>query len=1096
MPARIVPMIADTIDTAWMHEAVAAADELLASSLAAGRRLARQREQRLRRILTSEAGTRLVFGIADRALRPVDPGVGVAQLAALTASLPRGGGSPVSTADRVLLEAAGTAGRRAPGPVMAAVGARLRYETNDLIWPLSDRQLRLRLARLRAQGRRPNLNLLGEAILGQEEADRRVAAVERLLRRPDVDAVSVKISSVAPSLSLLDEQGTLDRIAGPLRRLYRVAQRSPRRPLVNLDMEEHRDLDLTVAVFRRLLDEPEFAGLEAGLALQAYLPDTHGALAELLEWSQRRFSRHGSRIRVRLVKGANLAMERVDAELHGWPAAPYATKEETDASYLRLLDELLRPDRTEHVSVGVASHNLFDVAAAITLAAERGVSGRVEVEMLAGMAERQAAAVSARTGAMLLYVPVTSRRDFRSAMAYLARRLDENTTPEGFLRHALEMRPGSPAWMEQKRRFERSVADRHGVSTTRRQGQDRTDDPVPPSPEAPFSNEPDTDLSVPANRQWARTAVTGKPPVAPPAAATVADVDEAVERAVRAAARWADTSPAERRRALQTVAQEMRARRADALGAMAHEAGKTFAEGDPEVSEGIDYASWYAHQTAVFDEVAGQAVPLPLGVVAVTPPWNFPYAIPAGGVLATVAAGGAAILKPSPEAPATAASLMAAIDRAGLPDGLVQLVAAPDDDAGRRLVQHPDVGTVILTGAWETARRFQSWRPRLRLLAETSGKNAMVITATADIDQAVADLVRSAFGHAGQKCSAASLAIVDESVHDRSSFLRQLADAVRSLRVGPATDPATEVGPVVGPMTPALERALTRLDDGESWLVAPRLVDAGARLWSPGVRLGVVPGSWAHRTEWFGPVLGVMRAPSLDDAIAWQNAVDYGLTAGLASTDPAEHARWAAAVDAGNLYINRTTTGAIVGRQAFGGWKRSAWGPTAKAGGPNYLTALSRWRDARPASRVEVEDSYRRWWRRCGGVTTDMAGLTSESNQLTYHPLPGVVLRMGPGAGDEQLGRAQLAAGITGTPLRVSSPRDEPADVAVTEAAAGGWRIRVVGDPEPALLAAAAEAGVAVLQAPLLACGRVELPRWLREKITTRSRHRYGNVVY
>jgi RHH-type proline utilization regulon transcriptional repressor/proline dehydrogenase/delta 1-pyrroline-5-carboxylate dehydrogenase len=424
-------------------------------------------------------------------------------------------------------------------------------------------------------------------------------------------------------------------------------------------------------------------------------------------------------------------------------------------------------------------------------------------------------------------------------------------------------------------------------------------------------------------------------------------------------------------------------------------------------------------------------------------------------------------------------------------------VAAPDDDAGRRLVEHPLVGTVILTGAWETARRFQRWRPSLRLLAETSGKNAMVVSATADIDQAVADLVRSAFGHAGQKCSAASLAIVEASVHDHSPFLRQLADAVRSLRVGPATDPATEVGPIVGPLTPALEHALTRLDDGESWLVEPRLWDSGRRLWAPGVRLGVAPGSWAHRTEWFGPVLGVMRAPSLETAIEWQNAVDYGLTAGLASTDPTEHDRWAGAVDAGNLYINRTTTGAIVGRQAFGGWKRSAWGPTAKAGGPNSLAALSRWHDVAPAAPVDaVAASYRRWWHDAGAVATEMAGLASESNQLTYQPLPGVLLRLGGGADHDQRRRARLAAELTSTPLRESDPsRQEPAG-AVAEAAAAGWRIRVIGEPEPELLAAAGDAGVAVLTAPIVASGRVELPRWLREKITTRSRHRYGNIVY
>ncbi len=1132
------PAVMDDADL--IAQASALADQLLAASDAVGSARERRREGRLRRILTSDAGTRLVFALADRALRPVDPVAGVGQLTAIArnqlaatdAALGPADRAalPLGPADRGMLALAAVAGRVAPAPVMAAVAARLRLETRELIWPVDDRRLTRRLTRLRRAGRRANLNLLGEAILGDDEAERRVAAVEALVGRPDVDCMSVKISSVASSLSLLDERGSEGRIAEPLRQIYRAAQRSPTRPMVNLDMEEHRDLDLTVAVFRQLLDEPEFALMEGGIAVQAYLPDTHAAVAELLEWSAGRAARTGAGIRVRLVKGANLAMERVDAELHGWPQAPYPTKADTDASYLRLLDELIRPEHPQ-VRVGVASHNLFDIAAALTLGRRRGVSERVEVEMLAGMAERQAVATAALTGGILVYVPVSTRRDFRSAMAYLARRLDENSTPEGFLRHALDLRPGSRAWAEQRTRFEDSVRSRHAVAVTPAQTQDRTvslaatqgvavpTDSVPADLDrsAPsrrgrssgFTNAADTDLSVAANRAWARTAVTGGSAVAAPPAATVADVTAAINRATGAAGRWARSTTSQRRSLLVAAVAALRARRTDAVAVMADEAGKTFAEGDPEVSEAIDYASWYAAETALFDEVATEAVATPLGVVVVAPPWNFPYAIPAGGVLATLAAGGAAILKPSPRSPRTAAVLVEALWAAGVPDDLVQLVAAPDDAAGRRLIEDPAVGTVVLTGAWETARTFQRWRPDLRLLAETSGKNSMVVSATADVDQAVADLVRSAFGHAGQKCSATSLAIVDASVHDRSPFLRQLADAVRSLRVGPATDPATEIGPIVGPTTESLERALTELDPGESWLVAPRRVDAGARLWSPGVRTGVRPGSWAHRTEWFGPVLAVMRADTFDQAVEAQNAVAYGLTAGLQSTDPAEQARWAAVVEAGNLYVNRTTTGAIVGRQPFGGWKRSAWGPTAKAGGPGYLAALSRWRDpgdAVPLDRVEA--SYRSWWARHGSTTTEMAGLAGEANELSYHPLPGVVLRAGGGAPDAQLIWAALAARVTGTPLEISvAPERRPVRVTgipvrvETAAELGnrlggdGRRLRLVGDTEPEVLVAAAEAGVSVLAAPVLANGRVELGRWLREKVVSRSRHRYGNIV-
>ena len=362
----------------------------------------------------------------------------------------------------------------------------------------------------------------------------------------------------------------------------------------------------------------------------------------------------------------------------------------------------------------------------------------------------------------------------------------------------------------------------------------------------------------------------------------------------------------------------------------------------------------------------GEAESEPLGVVVVTPPWNFPYAIPAGGVLAALAAGNAVVLKPAPEARATAAVLVGQLREAGIDENVLQFLPLDDGPAGRALVTHPDVGGVVLTGSYETARSFLTWAPRRRLLAETSGKNSIIVSATADVDQAVRDVVISAFGHAGQKCSAASLAIVEAPVYDRSPFLRQLADAVRSLRTGPAADPASQVGPIVGPFTKALEQALTQLDPGESWLVEPTCLhghgtDRGAvefqslsgegRLWAPGVRIGVRPGSWAHTTEWFGPVLGVMRADSFEQALAWQNAVPYGLTAGLSSLDPVEHRRWAEAIEAGNLYVNRSTTGAIVGRQPFGGWKRSSLGPTAKAGGLNYLIGLRRWRDASDGGR-------------------------------------------------------------------------------------------------------------------------------------------------
>ena len=409
-------------------------------------------------------------------------------------------------------------------------------------------------------------------------------------------------------------------------------------------------------------------------------------------------------------------------------------------------------------------------------------------------------------------------------------------------------------------------------------------------------------------------------------------------------------SPADDRRAvLLRVAEVMAAQRGRTLAAMAHDAGKTVREGDPEVSEAIDFACYYADCARQLAAPANDGLTFaPYGTVLVASPWNFPYAIPAGGVCAALAAGNAVILKPAPESVLTARVLAEQCWEAGVPGDLLQFLPCRDDDVGRRLVTHERVDAVVLTGAYDTARMFLGWKPTLRLHAETSGKNAIVITAAADIDLAVRDLVRSAFGHAGQKCSAASLAIVEASVYDDPSFLPRVADATRSMKVGVSSDLATVVGPLIRPPDGPLADALVRLDEGESWLLAPRRLDDAGYMWSPGVKVGVRRGSRFHVTECFGPVLGVIRVADLDEAIAAQNETPYGLTAGLISLDEREIARWCATVQAGNLYVNRHITGAIVQRQPFGGWKRSAIGPAAKAGGPNYVASLGTWNvDAR-----------------------------------------------------------------------------------------------------------------------------------------------------
>jgi RHH-type proline utilization regulon transcriptional repressor/proline dehydrogenase/delta 1-pyrroline-5-carboxylate dehydrogenase len=522
---------------------------------------------------------------------------------------------------------------------------------------------------------------------------------------------------------------------------------------------------------------------------------------------------------------------------------------------------------------------------------------------------------------------------------------------------------------------------------------------------------------------------------------------------------------------------------------MAFDAGKVVAEADAEVSEAIDFARWYAASTASLERT--DLVAAPLGTVVVTPPWNFPYAIPAGGVLSALAAGNAVILKPAPEAVLTARILAEQLWAGGIPDDVLQFLPCPDDDVGRRLVTSADVDAVVLTGALSTARMFQGWRPALTLFAETSGKNAIVVTAAADLDLAARDIVRSAFGHAGQKCSAASLAIVEASVYDAGGLARRIADATTSLVVGPGPDLRTSMGPLIRPPEGELLAALTTLEEDETWLVEPRRLDESGHLWRPGVKLGVRPGSRFHLREAFGPVLGLMRADDLDHAITLQNQVDFGLTGGIHTLDEAEVETWLERVEVGNAYVNRHITGAIVGRQPFGGWKASSVGPTAKAGGPHHLSCLVTWSDLPGCDRLaEAQRTYAAAWAELRG-SVDRSGLRAEANTLRHRPLPPVLVRVDDTTDPVDVELCRLAAEVVGVTLE-EAPDDDAVHAALGARRLG--RLRDLGTPAERILRAAAEAGVDVDRRKPVAAGAVELTRWSREQAVSQTMHRYGNI--
>lgn len=1051
-------------------------------------------------VVTDPAGVAFVMQFVDRVVRPDDDRVAADQLAAVVARskvLP----DFLSPIDKGLLRAGAIVGPRLPRIVMPLARARMRSIVGHLVAPAERGKLETHLADQRSDGYALNVNLLGEAVLGEREAQRRLDELLELLDQPDIDYVSVKISAVASQLNHFAHDDSLRRVTDRLRVLVDKASSVEPPTFVNFDMEEYHDLDLTLEAFMAVLGEDRYRAVDAGIVLQAYLPDALPAMQRLVTWANARRANGGGEVKIRLVKGANLAMEKVDAAMHGWPQAPYETKVESDANYKRCLDWLLEPDRMRGVRLGLASHNLFDVAWTHLLAEHRGVADRVQFEMLQGMAPAQAATVAEATGessSMLLYTPAVRHEDFDVAISYLFRRLEENASDDNFLRHLFDLTPGSAAFTEQESIFRDALAMRSDVHEGPRRTQDRNDAPSAAYAIGErFVNEPETDPVLATNRRWIEEVCRrGIEPVVASPTDTISAMDEVLHTARTASAAWAGVPGRVRQQTLHRVADALADRRGQLVSTMMHEANKTFAEADVEMAEAIDFARYYGDRAAELDDSS----PLrftPLGVVGVVPPWNFPVAIPTGGVMASLAAGNSVVFKPAPETVRCAEMVAEACWEAGVPADVLQFVRVPENEVGRHLITSVDA--VILTGAGETADLFRSWKPELTLFAETSGKNALIITPNADIDLAVADLAASAFGHSGQKCSAASLAILVGDVYTSERFRRQLVDAVESIAVGPATDIETTMGPLIGPANDRLLRGLTTLDAGEEWLVAPRRLSDDGQRWTPGVRLGVEPGSWYHTTECFGPVLGLMRAVDLDDAIAIANSSEFGLTGGIHTLDPAEIDTWIDRIEVGNGYVNRGITGAIVQRQPFGGWKRSSVGPGAKAGGPNYVAQLGTWTGAGgPSSSGDpAAHDFAEVWREHFAVEHDPTGLFCESNVFRYRPLERVGLRIGAGATEDELALVEAAARVSGVTLVESHhERESELEFARRIPQLPVSRIRVVGEALDAdTHRVANDSGVHLATTPVVPVGRVELLHYVREQAIARTLHRFGNLT-
>lgn len=1027
---------------------------------------------------------------------------------------------------------------------------RLRMDTSQVIINEERPQLTEHLATRAKEKIGQNVNLLGEVVLGNGEADHRYHHYLEALESPDINYISVKISGIYAQTHALNYEESFPELVSRMSALYQKAIDFPsvdentiKHPkFINLDMEEYKDTHLTLRLFKTVLSLPQFKNYSAGIVVQAYLPDAYDFQTELLEFAKARVAAGGAPIKMRLVKGCNLEMETVISSLRGWPNPIRPSKTEVDANYLHLLERGLQPENAKVLHMGVASHNLFSIAYAYLLAQKYGTAEYMTFEMLEGMANHLWRAQSMLGNHVILYTPVVKNEHFLNAVSYLVRRMDENTAPDNFLTHSFNLKPGTKEWEFLSKQFDDAYAMKDHLTHVSPRVQNRNQPYVPVPPSDTMKNEPDTDFDLAQNQEWVRRIFaqwkkSGKEepesiPLQIGAETVVCEsrykyydrcqndevcicemsqadsmqVEQIIQIAGNDPAGWRKTTLEERHRMMYDAANRLAEMRGDLIGCMCAVTGKTVIEGDVEVSEAVDYARFYT--TAMKKFAAMEDVEMkPKGTVLVISPWNFPCAIPVGGIVAGLAGGNTVILKPATVAAPVAWMFAKAFWDAGVPKEALQVIIT-NREALKVLTTAPAIKHIILTGGTDTAQNIAKTNPATPLSAETGGKNTIILTASGDRDHAILNIVSSAFGNAGQKCSACSLLLVERSVYEDESFRSKLIDAATSLKVGSVWNSGNIVGPMITNKNDKLLQAFN-LEPGESWLIPPRFIDEKEYILAPTIKWGVKPENFSFGTELFGPLLSVACIENLQEGIKLVNSLDYGLTSGLQSLDEKEQKLWKNSIEAGNLYINRGITGAIVNRQPFGGMKLSAFGGGIKAGGPNYCTCFVEIAD-KPDSRTDYKQSYAKAYQEEFSKAQDVNKLYGEQNVFRYLPLKNMILRLFPENRDEEAMMIAYACRTCGVPLTISfDPKD---DRSATFAGLGCTlrketleeflkvmpdyeRIRTCSANIPRIMyERAAETNKYIATAPPVKQGRVELIHYIKEQSISFEYHRYGSI--
>lgn len=866
-------------------------------------------------------------------------------------------------------------GSLAPGLMAGAVRKNITQMAKMFISGETPKEALAVITKARKNGLSFTVDLLGEATLSEKEALEYQRKYIDLIEWLSADAkkwsgqkqtdenhlgpipkvnVSVKLTSLYSQIHLEAWQESIDHLKERLRPILRKAIEHD--AFINLDMEQYSVKDMTLEVFKQLLTEEEFKDYPHwGIVIQAYLRSSLKDIADLVEFSKTR----GVPFTVRLVKGAYWDYETVASEQKGWPYPVFTVKKESDACFENCAQLIL--ENHQHIHLAIGSHNVRSISAALVNAEKLGIDKKaIEIQMLFGMADSFKLALVGMGYRVREYTPVG---ELIPGMAYLVRRLLENTSNESFLKS--KFADGAETLELMKNPQEGLQASSSEVS-----------------PSGTFDNESPFDFSMSLHRNHFKSAlqevqgefdrhyplhIDGKDLktertlesrdpsernriVGTVSVASEKEAEMAVQAARQASLFWKKTDVTKRLQVIENLISLLRRDRYKLAALEVYEAGKGWKEADGDITEAIDFCRYYAEDMRKLSRPQKDgSVPGEVnlysyqakGVVLVISPWNFPLAILTGMVAAAVVSGNTVIMKPAEQTSVIAAKLMELLQEAGLPSGVVNYLPGYGEEVGEYLVNHKDIDLISFTGSKavglgiiaKAGITHPGQRNVKTCIVEMGGKNALIVDSDADLDEAIAGVIYSAFGFQGQKCSACSRVIVLEENYDR--FLERLIESVSSVEVRPSTDPTGYLGPVID--QEAFDRITGQIERAKehSKLVFQGEVPEGGYFIAPTVFADVDPKSPLAQEEIFGPVLAVIKAKDIDHALEIANDTEYALTGGLYSRSPANIEKVKEQLNVGNLYINRNITGAMVHRHPFGGFKMSGTG--CKTGGPDYL---------------------------------------------------------------------------------------------------------------------------------------------------------------